>query len=133
MREIKFRVWDKEHGMDYDPICGKSSGGPFKLNDEFAKADCVIMQYTGLKDMHGKKMYEKDVTADMQIVEWNLACGRWSLYKYELEGEFGASIREVEIDHDVLEELEIVGSIFELPILAEKMKKVYKALGGDND
>lgn len=55
-REIKFRAWD---GVDH-------MSGPFTLHDivmrrvEFT-SDAVVMQYTGLKDMDGKEVYEGDV------------------------------------------------------------------------
>lgn len=56
MREIKFRAWDN---VDY-------MSTPFTLQDLQLKkvqftADCQIMQYTGMKDVGGKEIYEGDV------------------------------------------------------------------------
>ncbi len=56
MRDIKFRVWDN---VDY-------MSSPFTLQDiqqrkiQFT-SDCVVMQYTGLKDRSGKEIYEGDI------------------------------------------------------------------------
>ena len=56
-REIKFRVWDN---VDY-------MSKPFTLQSlmdanrtEFT-SDCIVMQYTGLKDRNGKEIYEGDI------------------------------------------------------------------------
>jgi len=56
-REIKFRVWD---GVDF-------MSKPFTLHSlmganrtEFT-SECVVMQYTGLKDKKGVEIYEGDV------------------------------------------------------------------------
>lgn len=70
MREIKFRIWDKENKKMIHN--SGSSTGDFwypwgfqmrsKYNDENShSSDCEMMQYTGLKDKNGKEIYEGDV------------------------------------------------------------------------
>jgi uncharacterized phage protein (TIGR01671 family) len=67
MREIKFRIWDRDSmsmGQDVLVINGKG------LNCQFQDEDFLFMQYTGLKDVNGKEIYEGDIiTGGSQEVE----------------------------------------------------------------
>ena len=61
MREIKFRAWDKSRGkMIYNP----STNAISHINEIFANdkdQDCVWMLFSGMKDRHGKEIYEGDI------------------------------------------------------------------------
>ena len=68
MREIKFRVWDKEKNMwtnfkIFDNsifFMDKNTGVWFNKNHkEYERFE--LMQYTGLKDKNGKEIYEGDI------------------------------------------------------------------------
>lgn len=65
MRELKFRVWDKENecwlNFGYASIYRKEDGEPdtifkFDFSDNY-----IVEQYTGLKDKNGKEIYEGDI------------------------------------------------------------------------
>lgn len=126
MREIKFKVWDKENKKMY--YLDDSDGlklyhyGHFKwrmlLNNglpEINDENGILMQYTGLKDKNGKKIYEKDFLMinngdirEKYTVSWIESELRWGLTKDKLYGalklhSFG--------------KLEVVGNEYENPKL----------------
>jgi uncharacterized phage protein (TIGR01671 family) len=79
MREIKFRAWNKETKE-------LNERGPFDLTDEnndsgyfgdcvANNSDCILSQYTGLKDKNGKEIYEGDCLehswGNKHVVVWD--------------------------------------------------------------
>ena len=76
MREIKFRAWDtKLLTMD----CWENLIDTQLLTDGFNGLDCLLMQYTGLKDKNGVEIYEGDIIKDssnrLMTVEWDRRVG----------------------------------------------------------
>lgn len=63
MREIKFRVYDKQSNqMIYlDTPKTFDNGLWFQSEQHIDSNDIVIMQYTGLKDVDEKEIYENDI------------------------------------------------------------------------
>ena len=61
-REIKFRVWDEKYNQwDTSPLT-------IYHGESVVKQGRVIQQFTGLKDKHGKEIYEGDIVSFKYIV-----------------------------------------------------------------
>lgn len=72
MREVKFRAWNKiEKFMDtawlidweHELVCHRA-------HNQSNLSDCVLMQYTGLKDKEGVEIFEGDVLRVWQEDEY---------------------------------------------------------------
>lgn len=63
MREIKFRAWDERRKKFVPEFNVTEAGSVFHINsfETCEPLDVKIMQYTGLKDRHGKEIYEGDI------------------------------------------------------------------------
>lgn len=108
MRDIKFRAWVKKNDEmfhDVDPT-------HYRHDDE----SYALMQYTGLKDINGKEIYEGDIVK----------------YQYHFIGyvafEYCEFILKSEVDTDFAmspnapnskEAMEVIGNIYENPELLE--------------
>jgi len=116
MREIKFRVWDKDNNyMNLDPSFDYIGHQIY-----ISMTHYTVMQYTGLRDKNGKEIYEGDVLKDTydtltRVVWWPNGC--WALEDGEcyMDGWSYA----FNLDADVAGKI-IVGNIYENPELVEK-------------
>lgn len=129
MREIKFRAWDKEDNLMYKDvgIIGNRLILEYEFDEDWEEMDqtCYvdidetneeyfkIMQYTGIKDINGKEMYEGDIVQDVTVgikgvINWSDA---------KLMYLFENKIFRTELCRLYGPELEIIGNIYENPEL----------------
>lgn len=132
MRDIKFRVWDKE--TKHMHICGEDVHDEISFENETNKAyyynlqnGCgslredsayILMQYTGLKDKNRKEIYEGDIVKSY----------------YYIPNEDGTEgeryiIKTIKYDEvrckyniDMFENLEIIGNMWDNPELLKEGK-----------
>lgn len=127
MRDIKFRAWDKKDNLMYKyvGIIGNRLILEYEFDEDWEEIDqtCYvdidetneeyfkIMQYTGIKDINGKEIYEGDVIQDVTdgikgVISWSDAK---LMYLFE-----NKSLRiELELCRLYVPELEIIGNIYE--------------------
>lgn len=123
MREIKFRAWvkDGKEIVDVEEIDFMNKVINYIYNDyknneqEIIGAyfeDIELLEYSGLKDMKGKEIYEGDILFESFSEEY---------FKVVFEnGSFRAEVDEYSLDlEDYAHICEVVGNIYENPELME--------------
>lgn len=119
MRYIKFRAWNKrKEKMEYDFLID-AEGGIFCYNmvETLEQKNWELMQFTGLKDIKGKDIFEKD------IVQWvdSDGNGRVDIVKYRPCLFYLCNNQHSVFSYsDEKMKLKIVGNIYEHPELKEK-------------
>ena len=119
MRDIKFRAWDNQFGcmryMDTGIDFVFETNDGFKLKGKYwdgcEVSDCILIQYTGLKDKNGKEIYEGDIVTFQTIkgvVEYTEDCAFEVMRKV---GDKGTGT--IEEGEPLSTQYEIIGNIHE--------------------
>ena len=144
MREIKFRAWDGKHMWRVNKmLMGAHGGEPFQVqgirfwgqngselesmnicNDEcdlkVTHPHCVLEQFTGLKDKHGKEIYEGDIVLYSEhfaekgklIKLWVV----WDSFNCQYRGHYNENQGHL-LTNNRSESIEVIGNIHEHPEL----------------
>jgi uncharacterized phage protein (TIGR01671 family) len=138
MQEKEFRAYDKKLKkwlFNYETLGGFSLFGEVMVLGEWASVldeyifnrnghcfeDLVVMQYTGLTDKNGKKIYEGDIVKDHGVLE----DGEGVTFVKFMNGKFvfdNPMYEENEGDDlvDWCHQCEVIGNIYENPELLNK-------------
>lgn len=128
MRELKFRAWDGEEILadvstwtdDYTDMLNEYFS--YWQDESLSDGKLVFMQYTGLKDKHGKEIYEGDIlayTREEQIISirWDGSGANWQFDEHDNSFDDGVGRGNWGFNFGVAKHCEIIGNIYQNPDL----------------
>jgi hypothetical protein len=130
MKEIKYRVWSKEYKEMYysELIEDKRKFGFICYIDSGYSIDSFIfMQYTGLKDVNNKEIYECSYNIskkDQEIRVVGFKNGKFGFFIYDLSD--SGFYEFVDIDHLNYDKMDLSKNIYENPIEEYNFFKLVK-------
>ena len=121
MKKLKFKGWAKKDKtlfpvvtIDWEKYIVRTLEGNLDTHNYYIYKwdleDVNLIQYTGLKDKHGKEIYESDIVE----ADWGYGCPRIAV---ELE-----SLYYAKGECSISEEIEVIGNIYENPELLKEKK-----------
>ena len=131
---FKFRLYDKaigemvydvcvgfikDNGKTDDWVCADTSCGQITYRDDKLK-DIILMQCTGLIDINGKLIYEKDIIKCSHGCEFAIGVIEWDSeelqFALKIEDAFYSIRQKTKFDI-----IEILGNIYKNPELLEEV------------
>jgi len=115
VREIKFRAWDKK-AKDWLLVYQLGNSGKYFdiLNPtKQVGKEIELMQYTGLKDRHGKEIYEGDIVSQENYptlyyqVKFDIGDFRVGFIKTSNKENW------TDIGKEIVKRFEVIGNIYE--------------------
>jgi uncharacterized phage protein (TIGR01671 family) len=144
-REIKFRAWNsKERQMSksftlHDIGDGRIRGVWSSPRLSFPITDCIMLQFTGLKDETGKEIYEGDVISEMRrhnkaeirFGTFGIGKDSWDITHaatgfvcaFQDGGYTGLNMKSNEAHGFACEEIKIIGNVHQNKRLFKSTKK----------
>ena len=117
-REFEFRAWLTKYNKMVKIYSWNIWQEYFmcrEYNSEFYLEETPIMQYTGLKDMKGKEIYEGDILFESFSEKYFKVVFENGSFKAEFEGDFEE--HSFDLIDVVAQGCEVVGNIYENPEL----------------
>ncbi|MBM7598183.1 putative phage protein (TIGR01671 family) [Virgibacillus halotolerans] len=142
MREISFRAWDNENNHMIDiarfDFADYTVYSHLFACEGYLGENLKIMQYTGLKDKHGKEIYEGDIIEFSRGDDWRENEQKQGIsevvyseqitafaYHYKAKSSWGTAYDDVVCAigniTDQCGDLEIIGNTYENPELLEEL------------